>query len=317
MLDVLFVVIGIIGLVWGGNWLVTGSARLAESFGVPRLIVGLTIVAFGTSSPELLVNLSAVLNGSTELALGNVVGSNISNIGVILGISGLIAPIMVQASLIRREIPIMIGVAILTLVLSLDSQLGRMDGIIFIIGFLMFNGLMIWLTLRDQNSQHAPDVGEFTAQEIRVINRLLEAGRLLAGLIILVIGANLTVQGAINIARALYISELIIGVTLVAVGTSLPELMASLIAAIRKESDLAIGNVVGSNIINILLILGSTAVIKSVDVPVSVLRFDLLVMIMFSLVLLPLAWTGQKLARWECGVFLAGYIGFVIVTLTR
>lgn len=317
MLDIVYIIIGIIGLVWGGNWLVTGSARLAESFGVPRLIVGLTIVAFGTSSPELLVNLSAVLNGSTELALGNVLGSNISNIGVILGISGMIAPILVHSSLIRREIPIMIGVALLACFLSLDNQLGQIDGLILVIGFVAFNALMIWITRQDKSSQHAPDVSEFTAQKIKSINRLLEAGRLVAGLIILVIGANLTVTGAINIATTLGVSQLVIGVTLVAVGTSLPELMASLIAAIRKESDLAIGNVVGSNIMNILLILGATSAIKAVDVPTSVLQFDFLVMITFSLVLLPLAWTSQKLARWECGALLVGYIGFVIVTLVR
>ncbi len=317
MLDIIYITVGIIGLVWGGNWLVTGSARLAESFGIPRLIVGLTIVAFGTSSPELLVNLSAVLNGSTDLALGNVLGSNISNIGVILGISGLLAPIFVQSSLIRREIPIMITVAILTFVLSLDYQLGQVDGIILVLCFTVFNALMIWITLQDKSAQHAPDVSEFTTQEIQSVNRLLEAGRLVAGLIILVVGANLTVTGAINIATALGVSELIIGVTLVAVGTSLPELMASLIAALRKESDLAIGNVVGSNIMNILLILGSTAAIRPVKVDASVLQFDFLVMIAFSVILLPLAWTSQKLARWECGAFLVGYVAFVIVTLVR
>ena len=317
MLDIIYIIIGIIGLVWGGNWLVTGASRLAESFGIPRLIVGLTIVAFGTSSPELLVNLSAVLNGSTDLALGNVLGSNISNIGVILGISGLLVPIMVRSSLIRREIPIMIGVAILAYLLSLDNQLGQLDGIILIICFVAFNALMIWITLQDKSAQHAPDVDEFTTQEIKSVNRLREAGRLVAGLIILVIGANLTVTGAINIATALGVSQLIIGVTLVALGTSLPELMASLIAAMRKESDLAIGNVVGSNIMNILLILGSTAAISPVNVPASVLQFDFLVMIAFSVVVLPLAWTSQKLARWECGLFLVGYVAFVIVTLVR
>ena len=317
LLDIVYIIIGIIGLVWGGTWLVTGASRLAESFGIPRLIVGLTIVAFGTSSPELLVNLSAVLNGSTDLALGNVLGSNISNIGVILGISGLLVPIMVQSSLIRREIPIMIGVAILAYLLSLDNQLGQLDGIILLICFVVFNALMIWIALQDKTVAHAPDVSEFTTQEIKSVNRALEAGRLVAGLIILVIGANLTVTGAINIATALGVSQLIIGVTLVALGTSLPELMASLIAAMRKESDLAIGNVVGSNIMNVLLILGSTASISPVNVPTSVLQFDFLVMIAFSVVLLPLAWTNQKLARWECGAFLVGYVAFVIVTLVR
>jgi len=317
LLDIVYIVIGIIGLVFGGNWLVTGSSRLAESFGIPRLIVGLTIVAFGTSAPELLVNLSSVLNGSTDLALGNVVGSNIANIAFILGVSGLISPIIVQATLIRREIPIMIGTALLAYGLSLDGQLNQLDGIILLVCFLVFTGLMILLTLKGKDATVAPDVAEFPAEEVVVINRLLEVGRLVAGLIILVIGANLTVTGAISIATAIGISQLVIGVTLVAVGTSLPELMASLIAASRGESDLAIGNVVGSNIMNILLILGSTSVILPVNVPASTLQFDFLVMIGFSLLLLPLAWTNGRLSRWECGLFLVGYAGFVVVTLLR
>ncbi|MCL4256094.1 MAG: calcium/sodium antiporter [Anaerolineae bacterium] len=317
LLDIGYIVVGIIGLVWGGNWLVTGASRLAESFGIPRLIVGLTIVAFGTSAPELLVNLSSVFSGSTDLALGNVVGSNIVNIGFILGVAGFIAPIMVQASLLRREIPIMIAVAILAFVLSLDNELGQVDGIILVVLFIAFTVLMVWLALKDKTAVHAPDVSEFPQEEIVSINRALEAGRLVAGLIILVVGANLTVTGAINIATALGVSQLVIGVTLVAVGTSLPELMASLIAAMRKESDLAIGNVVGSNIFNILMILGTTSVLKPVPVPASALQFDFLVMIAFSVVLLPLAWTNRKLARWECGLFIAGYVGFVVITLIR
>ncbi len=315
LLDILSIIIGIVGLVWGGNWLVTGASRLAESFGIPRLIVGLTIVALGTSSPELLVNLSSVLNDSTDLALGNVVGSNISNIGVILGVAGIIAPIAVHSSLIRREIPIMIGVGIGMYVLSLDGQLNQFDGILLLLGFVIFNGLMLWVTLQNRTLAHVDDVAEFMTQEIRAIKRPIEALRLLAGLVILIIGANLTVQGAINIATALNVSELIIGITIVAVGTSLPELMASLIAAMRKEGELAIGNVVGSNIFNILLILGATSAIHPVNIPASALQFDILVMIAFSLVVFPLAWTSQKLVRWECGALLLGYIVFVLVTI--
>jgi len=158
LLDILSIIIGIVGLVWGGNWLVTGASRLAESFGIPRLIVGLTIVALGTSSPELLVNLSSVLNDSTDLALGNVVGSNISNIGVILGVAGIIAPIAVHSSLIRREIPIMIGVGIGMYVLSLDGQLNQFDGILLLLGFVIFNGLMLWVTLQNRTLAHVDDV---------------------------------------------------------------------------------------------------------------------------------------------------------------
>lgn len=315
LLDIVYIIIGIIGLVWGGNWLVTGSSRLAESFRIPRLIVGLTIVAVGTSSPELLVNLSSVLNGSTDLALGNVLGSNISNIGVILGISGIIAPIAVHSALIRREIPIMIGVAVGMYLLALDGQLNQFDGLLLLLGFIIFNGLMLWITLQNRTLARVNDVTEFTTQEIRTIKRPTELARLTVGLLILICGANLTVQGAINIATTLGVSQLIIGITIVAVGTSLPELMASLIAAIRKESELAIGNVVGSNIVNILLILGATATIQPINIPAISLQLDILVMIGFSLLLLPLAWTGNKLARWECGALLIGYVVFVLVTI--
>ncbi|MDX2075224.1 MAG: calcium/sodium antiporter [bacterium] len=317
LIDIGYIITGLIGLVWGGNWLVTGASRLAESLGIPRLIIGLTIVALGTSAPELFVNISSVLNGSTDIALGNVVGSNISNIAFILGFTGMITPIVVQSILVRREIPIMIVVALVAYGLSLDGQLNQLDGIILVIGFLAFNGLMIWITLKDKNVTTAPDVPEFNAQEIVAINRLLEAGRFVMGLIILVIGANLTVTGAINIATAIGVSQLVIGVTLVAIGTSLPELTTSIIAAIRKESDLAIGNVVGSNIINILLILGLTAAIQPVNVPTNALQFDFLVMIVFSILLLPLAIRRGRLTRFESMLLLIGYICFVAMTILR
>lgn len=315
--DIFYIAIGLVGLVWGGNWLVTGASRLAESFGIPRLIVGLTIVAFGTSAPELLVNISSVFNGSTDIALGNIVGSNIVNIAFILGFAGLITPIMVQAILIRREIPIMIATAILSLILSLDGELGMVDGLILVACFAAFTWLMVTSALKDKSATTAPDVTEFPQEEVKAINRLLEAGRVVAGLIILVIGANFTVTGAINIATALGVSQLVIGLTLVAVGTSLPELMASTIAAIRKESDIAIGNVVGSNIFNILFILGATATLKPVPVPQSALQFDFWVMIGLSILVLPLAWTNRKLSRWESALFMVGYVVYVILTVAQ
>jgi cation:H+ antiporter len=306
LLNLLQLVVGLVGLVAGGNLLVSGSSRLAASFGVTPLIIGLTIVAFGTSTPELLVNISAALNGVSDIAIGNIVGSNIANIGLILGISGLLTPIAIHTGLLRREIPVMIGASVLTFILALDGEIGRMDGLILVLGFIAFNVLMVRLTLasRDENppldKEHAPKV-----------NRLLELGRLVGGLALLVLGANFTVNGAVGIARTVGVSELVIGLSIVAVGTSLPELFTSVIAAMRKENDISVGNVVGSNIFNLLLILGIVAVFQPITVAPRAVEFDFPIMLVYALLLLPFAWTGRVLTRREAALFLIGYAAFI------
>ena len=317
IVNVILVVVGIAGLFFGGEWLVRGSSRLARSFGISPLIVGLTVVAFGTSTPELLVSLSAALQGISDVSIGNIVGSNIANVGLILGIAGITFPIVIHVRLIWREIPIMLVASVLAFVLVLDGELSNLDGMVLLAGFVAFNLLMFRATLRER------ETGRLTDEDLQeggddktVVNRPIEVLRLLVGIGILMVGANLTVENAIIVARFFQVSELFIGLTLVAVGTSLPELATSFIAALRKESDIAIGNVVGSNIFNLLLILGLTAVVHPLPVSPEVVTFNLPIMILFSLVLIPIA-RNQLVSRLEAGALLVGYIGFVIWAFLR
>lgn len=310
MLSVLGIVAGLVALFLGGNWLVKGASRLAESLGISPLIVGLTVVAIGTSAPELLVSLSAALSGSSDIAVGNIVGSNIANIGLILGLSGLIFPISVHVNLLKREVPIMIGVALLALILFQDALVGRIDGVILLIGLTVFMAFVVILARREQSETY--DIPE---EQVEVkpeqIQRGREAVRLVVGIIVLMIGAQLTVDNATELARSFGVSELVIGITLVAVGTSLPELVTSVTAAIRKESDIAIGNVVGSNIFNILGILGMTALVQPIAIAEQIVRVDSLVMLGFSLLLLPFV-LDRKLGRIEAVVFIVAYVSFTV-----
>lgn len=308
MLSILGIVAGLVALFFGGNWLVKGASRLAESLGISPLIVGLTVVAIGTSAPELLVSLRAALSGSSDIAVGNIVGSNIANIGLILGLSGLIFPISVHVNLLRREIPIMIGVALLAVILFQDALVGRIDGLILLIGFAIF---MIFVVISARGEQeNTYDISEEAVESTpEQIQRGREALRLIVGIIVLMLGAQLTVDNATDLARSLGVSELVIGITLVAVGTSLPELVTSVTAAIRKESDIAIGNVVGSNIFNVLAILGMTAVVQPIAIAEQIVKVDSLVMLGFSLLLLPFV-LDRKLGRIEAVIFILAYIGF-------
>lgn len=317
MIDLLLIAGGLAGLFVGGDWLVKGASRLARSFGVSALIVGLTVVAFGTSMPELLVSFSAALRGSSDISIGNAFGSNISNIGLILGLTGLVLPVMVHVTLVRREIPIMIVVTIVCVALAFAGRsLSRVDGVLLLLAFAAFNVLMYRLTVIERQS------GLLAVEEAQVDQtgmepviqpeqRKLEVLRLFVGLVVLMIGAQLTVEGAVNIARGLGVSELVIGVTLVAVGTSLPELATSLMAAIRKQNDIAIGNIVGSNIFNLLLILGATALVRPIAIAERVVNFDSFVMLAFSLALLPIAFNG-RIGRGESALLLAGYVAFTV-----
>lgn len=318
ILNFLSIAIGLTALYFGGTWLVDGASRLARSLGIPALIVGLTIVSFGTSLPELLVSLDAALRGSSDIAVGNIVGSNIANIGLILGAAALVYPVTVHIDLLRREIPIMIGVSILTLILFLDGQISRTDGFVLLVAFLVFLVMTVILTRQAQatDKTFAKEEAELEAEEeplIGVAERPREIGRIILGLVVLLIGARFTVDGAVSLARGLGISELVIGITLVAVGTSLPELAASVIAALKRQSDIAIGNVVGSNIFNLLLILGATSAITPIQVSQTIIQFEGLVMIGFAILVLPLS-LSRTLARFEATVFLAGYLGFILIT---
>lgn len=313
-LSIISLIVGLVGLYFGGEWLVSGASRLARSLGIPALIVGLTVVSIGTSAPELLVSLSAALSGSSDISVGNVVGSNIANVGLILGITGLIYPISVNITLLRRQIPLMLGVVFLGYFLVFDGTVTQTDGFILLAGLIGFIVFMILSSRREQ--QEMPDEPDEPEHDIPPdqVKRGREAVRLLVGMIVLMAGAHFTVSGATDIAESIGIPELIIGVTLVALGTSLPELVTSVMAALRQQSDIAIGNVVGSNIFNILAIMGATAAVQPIEVQPSVIQFDMPVMLGFAILVLPFA-LDRKLGRRESIFFLVAYVAYIIYSI--
>lgn len=313
LLDAVYILLGLAGLFFGGNWLVLGAARLASSLGIPPIAIGLTVVAFGTSTPELLVCVDAALRGSSDIAIGNIIGSNIANIGLILGVSGILMTIPIHIRLIRREVPIMILASLAVYPLALDGFVSRLEGLLLFAGILAFTALMLSLSRREQLQADQEQALKEEEGLINPTNRLREAGRLLIGLILLLVGANLMVTGAVNIARAFGVSEAVIGLTLVAVGTSLPELVTAIVAAIRRQDEILFGNVIGSNIFNLLGILGITALVRPVSVAPSILQFDLLVMIVFALAVLPFS-LDRLMRRREATILLAGYGAFIFLT---
>ena len=307
--QLLLIAAGLAGLFLGGNWLVRGASNLALSFGVSILVIALTFVAIGTSMPEMLVSVQAALSGKSDLAIGNVIGSNIANIGLILGATGLITPLSVKAILLRREIPIMILFTFFALLLMLDGRIGREDGIILLLAFIGFNIGFYFLAKKERETQEQL-MAELDEQPEQKPGRAKEFCFLIAGILVLVLGSRLIVEGAVNLARMMGISEFLIAITLVAFGTSLPELAASLAAAFHGETDLAIGNVVGSNIANLLLILGVTAFLQPIPVDRAEIQLEVLVMIAFAVLLIPFL-RHQQLSRSAAALFLGAYVAFV------
>lgn len=316
MPDILYILIGLTALFLGGDALVRGAARLASSFGVSPTVVALTVVAFGTSVPEMLVSVNAARQGASVLALGNVIGSNIANIGLILGLAAIISPIMVEWRLIRREIPLLAVVSLLVYGLALDGQIAALEGFVMVLGFVAFTLYSYGLAWRERR-RIEPDIEKYSELEgltpPLAVNRAWELGRLTLGVVLLGVGAQWTVDGATAIARTLGVSELVIGLTLVAFGTSLPELASTLIAAWRKENDIVVGSIIGSNIANLLAILGAAALVQPVPVSGGALRFQWPVMIGFTLVLLPFL-LDRVIQRREGAFLLAGYIGFLVLS---
>jgi cation:H+ antiporter len=307
--------VGLLGgaglLVLGADWLVRGAARLAAGAGVSPLVIGLTVVAFGTSAPELAVSVSSALSGRADLALGNVVGSNISNVLLILGASAIVTPLAVSARLIRLEVPIMVGVSVVAWALALDGTLARADGALLMAGAVGYGVLQVRQSRREPAAVSQEFAREFGATPTR---RGQDVGRVLAGCALLVVGSGLLVEGAVVAARALGVSELVIGLTIVAAGTSLPELATSVLAAARGERDIAVGNVVGSNIFNLLLVLGMSAAVAPQGVTVSpaALSFDLPVMTAVALACLPIFASGHVIAWWEGALFLSYYGAYLL-----
>ena len=291
VLQFLFLVIGFVMLMKGADWFVDGASKIADKFGIPHLVIGLTIVAFGTSAPEAAVSISAALKGSVDLAISNVLGSNIMNVLLILGLASIIYPLAVKPSSIKIDIPFVFGISLLMLILgAMDGNLGRVDGIIFWILLLIYIVYMIKMAMKGQGE--VEEVEE--AGENDTVLKLLAL--IIIGGVLIVWGSNVTVDAATAIAQKFGMSERLIGLTIVAFGTSLPELVTSCVAASKKETDIAVGNIVGSNLFNILFVLGTTAVITPVAYE-SAFLFDNIVAVLVMAVLWLFVFKNKKLNR--------------------
>jgi cation:H+ antiporter len=313
--SVVLLAIGVVLLVAGAEGLVRGAASVAARFGLPSVVIGLTVVAFGTSTPELAVSVGSAFRDEADIAIGNVVGSNIVNVLLILGLSAVVGGgLAVTQRIVRLDVPIMIGVSVLTLLLALDGELVRWEGALLAAMFVTWTTWTVVGALRG-------DVPEITAEydealhpdELQQRPLLVDLAYIAVGLVLLVLGSQLMVSGATDIAASLGVSDVVIGLTVVAVGTSLPELATSVLAAIRGERDIAVGNVVGSNIFNILSVLGLTALVSPSSLPVAdgVLNVDIPVMIAVAIACLPMFANGFELKRWEGTVFVVFYAVYV------
>ena len=314
LITLVLLLAGLILLVVGAEFLVRGASRVAAILRIPPLIVGLTIVAYGTSAPEMFVSIISASSGQGDIAMGNVVGSNICNVLLILGLSALITPLIVTKQIIRSDVPIMIGVSVLLLLFSLDGQLSMVDSLILFIG-----GVAYTLSLIYQSKKQGTVPDEFT-EEYSFSDRvtpglwLKNIASIFGGLALLVLGSRWLVDSAVTIARALQVNELLIGLTIVAIGTSLPELATSLVASWRGERDIAIGNVLGSNIFNILAVLGVAGIVSpsGIEVSETLIRFDIPVAIAVAFACLPIFYSGKRIDRWEGLLFLFYYVIYTV-----
>ena len=289
ILDIGSVLAGLVVLCIGGYAIVSGGVSLAKKLRISSMIIGLTVVAYGTSTPELAASLLAAFNSHTELILGNIVGSNVSNVGMVIGISAIFTPLLISKITVSRWIPIMIGVSLLVVAMSYDGEISQVDGVILIAALIGFTAYTI-KTVKKQKIQQNETIenealeGEYFLSRYKIETYPQSIGLIVAGVIVLFIGGHLTVDGAVNIAETLGLSQLVIGVVIVAIGTSLPELITSIIAIAKKQTDIGVGNIVGSNIYNILLILGVSSAIVGIPVVPDVFS-NYYIMIAFSLVL--------------------------------
>lgn len=305
---------GLISLIIGAELLVRGASRFASLLGISSLIIGLTVVSFGTSSPELSVSLQSALSGQADISIGNVVGSNIFNILFILGISALITPLVVSKQLIKLDVPIMIFVSFLLLLFSLDGKLSKLDGFILFLGIISY--LILLIKLNNKNISNTDSFDRNKREKNNLKNIVIYTIMIIFGLVCLVFGSKLLVQSSVTIAEHFGLSKLLIGLTIVAAGTSLPEVATSVVAALKGERDIAVGNIVGSNIFNILVILGLTGIIapNGIAVSESAIRFDIPVMIAVAVACLPIFFTRNIISRWE-GLFFVAYYAFYITYL--
>lgn len=298
---------GLLLLAVGAHLLVRGASHLARQLRIPPLVIGLTVVAFGTSAPELTVSLRSALNGQGDIAIGNVLGSNIFNVLLILGLCALIAPLQVRRQLVRLDVPLMIGASLLAWLLALDQHYSLLDGAVLFACLLGYLAVLYGYSRKGVASQAEPAAQELPVSVPKAVLSML------AGLALLVVGADWLIDGAVTLARALGLSELIIGLTLVAAGTSLPELATSLFAAFRNERDIAVGNIVGSNLFNLLGVLGLSALAApGLSVSPNALAFDFPVMTAVAVACLPIFFAGYRISRWEGLLFLGYYLAYIV-----
>ncbi|GAA1151794.1 calcium/sodium antiporter [Nesterenkonia lutea] len=334
ILTVLLLLGGLVLLVAGGEALVRGAASLGKTVGLSSLIIGLTVVSSATSAPELAVSMGAALSGSPGLAVGNVVGSNIANILFVMGLTAIFGALVVKVQLIKADIPIMIGFSILALIMALDGGISTVDGVVLVGLLIAYLVVTVVLARRATRGERAAEAAQEEKHELdveaailhgprqltkarrtsRVRATLIDLALVVGGVVLLVIGAQMLVSASTSIAMVLGVSDLIIGLTIVAIGTSLPELATSVIAALRGERDMAVGNLVGSNIFNIGAVLGLTAIISGdgIEVASAAANFDLPVMVAAALVLLPLAFTAASIGRWEGLALVISYSAYVV-----
>ncbi len=304
---------GFVVLLWGADRFVYGAAATARNLGVSTLVIGLTIVAFGTSAPEILVSIMAAINGNPGIAVGNGIGSNIANIGLVLGVTALVLPLMVHSQLLKREFPILLGLMFFGAFLILDNELGRLDGILLLSALFILTG---WLIYKGMNQPKLDEVAIDYEIEIARISTTKALLWTLVGLILLLVSSRILIYGAVSIAKMLGISDLIIGLTIIAIGTSLPELATSIVSALKKETDIAIGNILGSNMFNLLAVLGIPAVISPIMLDSYVLYRDYLSMLILSIMLFIFAYGFRGrgcISRVEGGLLLTGYISYMVV----
>lgn len=310
LLQAFIFLIGLGFLYLGAEWLVKGAAILALRYGIRPLVVGITVVALGTSMPEFVVNFFAAMTGEDSLALGNIVGSNICNIALILGTSSLVIPLAVSPGTLKKEYPIMMAVLGLFYVVALDGVISKLDGLLLVGGLIAF---FLFLIL-DAKRHVGPPVKK-GASDVHPAERphslWQKVGLVVGGIIMLALGARLMVYAAVNVANMLGIEPVIIGLTVVAIGTSLPELAASVVSAMKQEADISVGNVLGSNMLNVLFVVGLISLFQPLQVDATSLAIHFPIMIIFGLLLLPIAWTQFRITRMEGGFLLAGFVGYV------
>ena len=301
LISILSLIVGSLLLYFGAEWIIKGGVSISNKFGISKLVIGLTVVAFGTSLPELLVSLIAVFENSPSLAIGNVVGSNIANVGLVLGVSALIFPISINFASIRRDLFIYLCSCALFIVFVFDGRISRFEGAFFFMGLLFY----LIVCIKNPTNDKSEDESKL---EFSILKSMIYV---FAGIFALSFGADFFVDGAIYVARYFGISEVVIGMSIVALGTSLPELATSALAAFKKQSSISVGNIVGSNIFNILSILGITSLVRPIDSPTDILNFEMPVMVIYGFALIMIAKLPQPVHRISSALLLLSYFLFI------